>query len=93
MRLKKTDRGFFRKLLENFFVKNPQFKQCQVVDHFVKEGIAWQMVYNALNPRKNGQSILCDTHIGPLSFWISPMKVKLKRLVNNRNRVSQPKLY
>jgi hypothetical protein len=40
MRLKKPDREFFRKLLENFFVKNPHFNQCQVVDHFVREGIA-----------------------------------------------------
>jgi hypothetical protein len=36
-----------------------------VVDHFVHEGIAWQTIYNALNRRKNGQSILCDTHLGP----------------------------
>jgi hypothetical protein len=35
MRLKKSDREFFRKVLKNFIVKNPQFKQCQVVDHFL----------------------------------------------------------
>ena len=58
MRLKKNEREFFRKLLENFIVKNPQFKQCQVVDHFEREGITRQTVYNALNRRKNGQSIL-----------------------------------
>ena len=40
MRLKKIEREFFRKHLENFFVKNPQIKQCEVVDHFVQEGIA-----------------------------------------------------
>jgi hypothetical protein len=55
MRLRKQEREFFRKLLENFFVKNPHFKQCQVVDHFVRERIAWQTVYRALNRRKNGQ--------------------------------------
>ena len=38
MRLKKKEREFFRKFLENFIVKNPQFKQ--VVDHVVREGIA-----------------------------------------------------
>ena len=63
MRLKKRDR-IFRKLLENFIVKNPQFKQCQVVDHFVREGIARRTVYNALNRRKNGQSILEVTRSG-----------------------------
>ena len=40
MRLKKKEREFLRKLLENFIVKNPQFKQCQVVDRFVRERIA-----------------------------------------------------
>jgi hypothetical protein len=40
MRLKKQEREFFRKLLESHIVKNPHFKQCQVVDHFVREGIA-----------------------------------------------------
>ena len=58
MRLKKKEREFLRKLLENFIVKNPQFKQCQVVAHFAREGIARRTVYNALNRRKNGQSIL-----------------------------------
>jgi hypothetical protein len=35
MRLKKQEREFFRKVLENFIVKNPHFKRFQVVDHFV----------------------------------------------------------
>ena len=60
MCLKKTEREFFRKRLENFFVKNPQIKQCEVVDHFLKERIARQTAYNALNRRKNGQPIFED---------------------------------
>jgi hypothetical protein len=71
MRLKTLEREFFRKVLENFIVKNPQFKQCQVVDHFVREGIARRTVYNALNRRKNDQSILSYTHFGPPSSWTS----------------------
>jgi hypothetical protein len=35
MRLKKQWREFSRKVIENFIVKNPHFKRCQVVDHFV----------------------------------------------------------
>ena len=59
MRLDQAEREFFRKRLENFFVKNPKSKQCEVVGHFfVKEGIARQTVYNVLNLRKNDQSIL-----------------------------------
>ena len=58
MRLKKQEREFFLKSApRKFIVKNPQFKQREVIDHFVKEGIARKTVYNALNRRKNGQSI------------------------------------
>jgi hypothetical protein len=78
MRLKKQKREFFRMILENIFVKSPNFKRCQVVDHFVQEGIAWQTVNNDLNRCKNGQSILCDTHLGPPSSWTFSVKVKLK---------------
>jgi transposase len=92
MRLNKQEREFFRKLLDQFIVKNPHFKRCQVVDHFVNEGIARQTVYNAKNRRENGQSILEDTRPGRPSSWTSSMKAKLKRLVNNRKGVSQRKL-
>jgi IS30 family transposase len=50
------------------------------------------MVYNAINRRENGQSILEDTRPGQPSSWTLSMKVKLKRLVNNRKGVSQRKL-
>ena len=59
-----------------------------MADHFVQEGIAHQTGYNALNRRKNGQSILEVTRSGRPSSWISSMKVKLKRLVNHRKGVS-----
>jgi hypothetical protein len=36
MQLKKQEREFFRKLLENFIVKNPHLRQFQVVDHYEK---------------------------------------------------------
>ena len=89
MRLNKAERELFRKRLENFFVKNPKIKQCEVVGHFVKKGIARQTVYNALNRRKNGQSILEENRPGRPSYRTSFMKVKLKRLVNNRKGESQ----
>ena len=52
----------------------------RVVDHFVREGIARRTVYNALNRRKNGQSILEATRSGRPSSRTSSMKVKVKRL-------------
>ena len=86
MRLNKAEREFFRKRLENFFVKNPKIKRCEVVGHFVKEGIARQTVFNALNRPKHGQSILEENHPpGRPSSWTSPIKGKLKRLVSNQS--------
>jgi hypothetical protein len=61
MRLKKQEREFFRKRLDNFIVKIHNLKQCQVVDHYVHQGIAWQTVHNALNRCKNGQLTMCYT--------------------------------
>jgi hypothetical protein len=46
MRLKQTDREFFRKLLCK---KSTILGNVQVVDHFVREGIARQTLHNALN--------------------------------------------
>ena len=77
MCLKKTEGEFFRNRLENFFVKNPQIKQCEVVDHFVKEGIARQTVYNNLNRRKNSQPIIEDKRPARPLSWTSSMKRKL----------------
>jgi len=39
-----------------------------------QEGIALKSVYNALNRRKNYQSILCDTRLGSPLYWTSSMK-------------------
>ena len=86
MCLNKAEREFFQKL----FYKKPKIKQCKVVGHFLKEGIARQTVYKVLNRRKNGQSILEENR--SLSPWAPPMKGKLKRLLNNRKRVSQQRV-
>ena len=69
-----------------------------MVDHFVWEGIAWQTVYNDLNRCKNGQSIVCNAHLGPPSFWegkieetvkqpkkSEPTQVKQKNLQGSKN--------
>ena len=44
-----------------------------MVDHFVREEIARRTVYNALNRRKNGQSILEVTRSGRPSSWTSSL--------------------
>ena len=77
MGLYRAEREFFRKRLENFFVKNPKIKQCKVVGHFVNEGIARQTVSNALNRRQNSELMLEENRSGRPSSWTSPMKGKL----------------
>jgi hypothetical protein len=44
MQLKKQEREFFRKLLENFIVKNPHFKQLQVVNLLVRESLGKRFI-------------------------------------------------
>jgi hypothetical protein len=64
---------------QRLFTKAPKkflYKKSTILsnDHFVREGIDRQTVYNALNPRKNGQSIFGDTHLCPPSSWTSFIK-------------------
>jgi hypothetical protein len=74
MRLKKKQtENFSERSSKTSLFNICNFKKCQVADHFVREGIARQTVYNALNQRKNVQSILCDTHIRPPSSRTSSM--------------------
>ena len=55
--LNQAERDFFQKTPRKLFCKKSFCKQCKIVGHFVKEGIARQTSYNALNRRKNGKSI------------------------------------
>ena len=64
MRLNRAEREIFRKRLENFFVKNPKIKQCEAV----VQGNARQTVSNALNRRKNSQSILEENHLMEVAY-------------------------
>jgi hypothetical protein len=90
MRLKKTRKRIFPKGPRKLLCKKSTFKAMSS-GRSLRLRKAWQTVYNDFNRCKNGQLILCDTHLGPPSFWTSSMKAKLKRLVNNRKGVSQPK--
>jgi hypothetical protein len=56
----------FPKAPRKLYCKKPTNYAYKVVDHFVRERIAWQTVYNALNRRKNDQSILDHIRPSPL---------------------------
>ena len=55
-----------KKLFENvsntFFLSNiHKLSRSEVVDHFVKKGIARQTIHSTLNRRKNGQLLLGES--------------------------------
>jgi hypothetical protein len=89
MPLNKVEREEFRKRVKKLFVKNPQMKNNEIVNHFVKEGMARSTVYNAVNRHLNDQPIQDKKRSGRPSSWTTSNKAKLKRLVKNRKSVSQ----
>ena len=84
--------NLFEKRLEIFFVKNPNIKNSETVKHFENEGIALNTIYDNLKRHEAGQSFSDKKRFGRLTSWTREKKAKLKRLVNNRKRVSQRKL-
>ena len=48
MRLNAAKRESFQKRLEIFFVKNPNKKNSEILNHFEKEGIARNTTYDDL---------------------------------------------
>ena len=56
IRLNAEERESFQKRLEIFFVKNPNIKNTKIVNHFEKEGIARNTIYDNLKRLETGQS-------------------------------------
>ena len=92
MLLNAAERESFRKRLEIFFVKSPNIKYSEIVNHFEKEGIAQNTIYDNLKRLKTDQFFSDKKRSGRPTSWTTEKKPKLKRLVNNRKRVSQRKL-
>ena len=75
-----------------FFVKNPNIKNSEIVNHFEKEGIAQNTTYDNLKRLETGQSFSDKKRSGCPTSWTREKKPKLKRLVNNRKGLSQRKI-
>ena len=56
MLLNAAERKSFLKRLEFFFVKNPNIKNSEIVNHFEKEGIARNTIYDNIKRFETGQS-------------------------------------
>ena len=58
MRLNAAERESIRKRLEIFFVKNPKIKNSKIANHFEKERIARNTIYDNLKRLQTGQFFL-----------------------------------
>ena len=83
MRLNAAERESFRKHLEIFCVKNHNIKNSEIVNHFEKEGIAQNTIYDNLKRLKTGQPFSDKKRSGRLTSWTREKEAKLKRLVLN----------
>ena len=92
MRFNAAERESFRKRLEIFFLKNPYIKNSEIVNHFEKEEIARNTIYDNLKRLQTGQSFSDKKRSGRQTSWTRENKANLKRLVNNRKGISQRKL-
>ena len=80
MKLNAADCESFRKRLEIFFVKTPNIKNSEIVNHFVKEGIAQNTIYDNLKRLQTGQSFFDKKRSGRPTSWTREKKAKLKRV-------------
>ena len=78
MRLNAVERESFRKRLEMFFVKNPNIKNSEIVNHFEKEGIARNTIYNKLKRLETGQSFSDKKPFNRATSWTREKEAKLK---------------
>ena len=87
-----AEREHFRKRVQIFLGQNSEWRQSDVVKHFVLQGHAKRTVYNVLDKVATPQPIKEKKRTGRPTSWTSTNKQKLKRLSNNRTGVCQRKL-
>ena len=89
MRLNKTDREEFRRKVK---ILIPQMKKSEIVNHFQKEGYPRRTIYDSINRMQLGGTINDENKTGRPTSWTPARKNQLKRLANNRKRVSRRRL-
>jgi hypothetical protein len=85
MSLTVAERGPLRKRVKNM---TPQFKKSEIINHFLKEGIARSTIYITLNKLPTSQQIYDKKKTARLNSW-TPQK---KEYLRDRTGVSQKKL-
>ena len=64
-------------------------KKTQIVEHFLKKGIAQRTIYATIDCLESGKPINDKKRTRRPTSWTPPKKFILKRLTNNRKGVSQ----
>ena len=92
MVLKFDQRETLRKLIQNYFVKNPGAKDIDLVKCFLKLGYKERTIYNNIKRVKYGKPIK-KKNIGYQSkFWNKTRSKRLEKAANNRLGTSLRKL-
>ena len=87
MRINLKEREALRERVKKLLL--PQMKKTQIIKHFLKERIAQRTIYATIERLESGKPINDKKRTGRPTSWTPPKKFKLKRLTNNRKRVSQ----
>lgn len=89
MRINVRTREDLRNNIKNYFVKNPNSKKSDVVNHFVKQGFKRSTIFNNINRVQESSSIKDKKKTGRKSSFTVVKLTKLRKLAKNRVGVSQ----
>ena len=79
--------------LYSYYEKYKHFAKKFTIDHFISEGVKRTTIYDMINRFESGKNAKHQSGGGrPAKIFNKQIKKKLKRLVNNKDGVSQRKL-
>ena len=91
--MKLSRREYLRERVYSYYKKYKHFGKKFTIDHFIREGESKSTMYNIINRSESGKPSKHQQGGGrPSKFFNQKAKKKLKRLVNNKDGVSQRKL-
>ena len=93
MKMKLSKREYLRERVYSYYKKYKHFGKKLTIDHFISEGESKSTIYNIINRSESGKPSKHQQGGGrPAKIFNQKAKKKLKRLVNNKDGVSQRKL-
>ena len=91
--MKLIKREYLRERVYSYYKKYKHFGKKFTIDHFISEGESKSTIYNKINRSESGKPSSTNKEVVALPKILKQKaKKKLKRLINNKNGVSQRKL-